>query len=534
MTLSLSASPEARPESPAPTPDFEPEIDHIEVAERALQKLRASGMTGLILPAAPDSLAGAGHLPAQFDNEAMIDQPVPVPKIEIPLKSKEHARPRKSPSGPDLRFSFRIANARLLLKTYSPRRFAALEPLERILIGIGSSASFVSEKDKQDEHIAKLLKKGCKSEDYLSEEKVVKTINEAVENGLVDDSGELLQLTAKSADVLLPRSNEQQKNAKTKKQPQQEAPESEGYLAAIPNPYRFDDEPLPESLVEHLEANVPGYRQLQVLAELELAGGELTAKSPWAEIRKRCGPDNSNSGTYKKSFDRLAAIDYIDVQQTDDPDSEVTVSLTPTGWSVVEHLRNNPHLITHKEARARNIMGSGFRIVEWVAEETGWDPSVWVNPPGSSTMIINQLENEFSDLKEEALARRFYDLHAERGYLEVEQAESDDAAHKGKTTINVRLKQRGLDFLIDTIEKTRLEDDMVDDDALWFVDTMTDTCRELATKLDRHKIAQELSDARDKKHLAEMTPGELEDEELRITMLLEKLCKDYAAQFGSQ
>jgi DNA-binding MarR family transcriptional regulator len=534
MTHSLSASPEARPEAPAPTPDFEPEVDHVEVAERALQKLRASGITGLILPVAPDSLAGASHLPAQFDNVAMIDQPVPVPKIEIPLKSKEHARPRKSPSGPDLRFSFRIANARLLLKTYSPHQFAALEPLERILIGIGSSASFLNEREKQDEHIAKLLKKGCKPADYLNKEEVERITNEAIKNGLVDDSGDLRQLTAKAGDVLLPRGDKQQKKAKADKLPPQEAPEPEGYLAAIPNPYRFDDEPLSESLVEHIEDNIPGYRQSQVLAELELAGGELIAKKPWAEIRKRCGLDNSSSGTYKKSLDRLATIGHIDMQKTDDPDSDITVSLTPTGWSVVEHLRNNPHLVRGKEAKTRNFMGSGFRIVEWVAERTNWDTSVWVNPPGSSTMIINQLENEFSDLKEEALARRFYDLHTDRGYLEIEQAESDDAAHSGKTTINVRLTQRGLDFLKDTIEKTRLKDDMVDDDSLWLVDTMTDTCRELATKLGRHKIVQELSDARNERHLAEMTSGEFEDEELRITMLLEKLRKDYASQFGRQ
>lgn len=421
---------------------------------------------------------------------------------------------RRKATKPDKFLSFNFsAEDKTFSKSYSPKKFSTLLALDKALLAIGQSDSFTQVNGDQISFIEKIVNKGAVNGSRLKPKELQAIIDNAVANGLAQTHDTGIALTANALEIL--------EDKKQTTWPQNSVQDViDEYVSIAPV------EDLPDELKKHAERKV-GYRHLEVLSVLEIKNGYISSKHPWSEVRKQIGPDAAAPDSYKKAGEILVEKGLVGLSEVDENKMQ-TLSLTEDGKTIIGYLKTHTELVETQVPQEKLSIGTGYKILELIAERTDYTPGKWIYAENGSEPVTPSLSGALG-ISEDALARRMYELRQVKGYIEAEVTKGLSSAG---TITNLRITEEGLDYINRTRATVYGKEDLIDEDAAWDLDTMTQTCVELATSLGEGELVEELHKKRDAKHVFEMSSREFSREYKSTEKLLDRLRNDYLFEFS--
>lgn len=183
-------------------------------------------------------------------------------------------------------------------------------------------------------------------------------------------------------------------------------------------------------------------RELEVLAELEDEGGEITSPRIATDIKRRIGNTAYNASRYGQVIDGLVSTGLVSRLESD---SETTLSVTDTGYGWIEWFKANPDMIFGK--RGLSVGSIGFRLIEYVLREFTEVDEKGVHWLFSATAPINGAQKDVANAlgaREDSTARTLLYLRNKEGYIVTKLRLAEDT---GKPNIgNIGVTKSGKSF----------------------------------------------------------------------------------------
>lgn len=365
------------------------------------------------------------------------------------------------------------------------------------------SSTFAKDSQQQRAYIHRLVNKGLSIEQQLSNEEIDNLISKAEQEGMLSQNGHS-SLTSQAIDQLW-----------EKKQKDTQAEVDRGINQAEDNVVGYILPATRSASNSRLkEMSRMGFRSQEVLAELELEHGRITASSVITYLKKKTDMNNG-ADSYNVPIKNLVKNGYITFDKTN---GNQIIQITTKGEQLIADMKAYPELI--KSASKETKVGhTAFKIIDYILSHTNNEPDVWLYPEGNTTAITLDLAEELG-MSEDAFTRRFYSLRTDKKFLESKLSPVSDRA---TVIVNAKVTDAGLEYADRIREKFAVQEDLLDDDAVWEVEMMTQECIALSEELGETFTAKRLRDQRDKKHLFEFTQKAFTQEARRISRLLTRL-----------
>jgi hypothetical protein len=211
-----------------------------------------------------------------------------------------------------------------------------------------------------------------------------------------------------------------------------------------------------------------------------------------------------DSGYIVKSAKALIPAQCI----TQDDDDILRIS--ERGLSVLHHAKAHPDFTKQGEIIYRD--GSTYRIIEHVLERTNDRCFEWAFNGESS--IIAELA-ELLSIDATSVSRRIYSImHSGKGYLLGKYVPAMNVGIKttSPVCINLAATDLGRGYMLETRERIRQKEGLVDDTLLELLGDIAVRCMHNAQQLGDKKTADRIRSQQDTRHYAEFTQPELRRE----------------------
>ncbi|HET9098296.1 MAG TPA: hypothetical protein VFN51_01635 [Candidatus Saccharimonadales bacterium] len=388
-------------------------------------------------------------------------------------------------------------------------------------------------------YLQRITNKGVTTESQLGEKEVKELLHKLVSEGFCSNGSTRYRLTTEGVRVLV-RDTQKSKPVKEKTvQPELESLATDDAkeqndlfikpldLPRLPN----GDLDLVQIEADRKTASRFGYRCLEILAELELSGGVITAPPGRLSNAIRILADaDVGSDSYKKSFDKLQNKGFIDINADGS-----TLRLTADGEKIIALLKSHSEELK-EEAPQRIWASTSFHIIELVLRETGLalepntkpedlpDSTDWLLARNSTISLIPRIALAL-DLSEDTAVRRLFDMRKTKGYVEV--MEMHHAENDRPTITNIRVLRKGLEFALMAQQMLRKREQVLDEIEVEEVQELIDGCLHLAECLGETKLYDQLKRKYAHKSMFELTNYEFTKERASLETLFENLRRDY-------
>jgi len=268
-----------------------------------------------------------------------------------------------------------------------------------------------------------------------------------------------------------------------------------------------------------------GYRMAELLAEMELRGGELLGKKPHIELTR--GIHGAAPANYLKAFNSLVEKGLFSASVQSD--GQIRTVLTDEGRECIALLKAYPEYI-NKESRPKQFRGTSFRLIEHLLEEVPYDDisgSAWLMANGNETLLVEQLATELG-ISHDALVRRLYDLHAVKKFIEVQHKRSSYIRSSSNVITNVRVTPLGVAYHRNMVERQKEREELLDEDEVWEAEMMLQRCIRMALDSGKAELAHELKASADSRHFFEMGKKEFAERFQYLQSLQGNLLEKYA------
>ncbi len=412
-------------------------------------------------------------------------------------------------------FSFFIEKM-LIEQRIAVAEYVKLLALDRLLLTLGYTNSFIYPNDGYMKHVRRLFGRGLTSKRQV-DKLFQQTLDEALKACLVEQrKDERYDITATGQNHLAKYSlnpvDPSEPNSHKKFSPQQVEKFTRPAWVIEPFVGDIDDER------KHTLGKLR-YRSLEFLAELEVSGGEVRDTNPVLSLFKRAKARVDVSSYYSVA-EKLIERGILEI----DIEGELRIlRFTELGKEYIAQLKSLPDAMDkHINSPERLGRGSSFKIIEYISENAQFvdDNQVrWLKASGNEEPIIISLAEQMN-MTRDSFSRRAYNLRVLKGYL-IEQKDN-----KGEV-INLGVTQEGFDFMLRVIEKERQEEKMLDDDAIEYAVSLSITAIELAESVGEINVANRLSAENDILELTKLSEVEFEEHIFKLEKLVDRLRHEY-------
>jgi predicted metal-dependent hydrolase len=390
-----------------------------------------------------------------------------------------------------LRFEFKVGDEHYRAK-YRVVTFVDLPPMQKIMLALGQFSKFSNnEPEQQQAYLARMLNKNLPETEHLSREDISGLILQGKTAGYIQNGAPCLSFGPQAIEFFFPDRKQTPSLAFQKALSQQIPKES---TALIPPETH-------KSILQALQRRKISYRTAQALAELELRGGEITAKSPHVEIAKNIA--GIDGGAFAKVLPTMIDQGLLEIS-SEHTHGESRVRLTSRGEALIATLKVHPEYIG-KEPIGKLAMGTSFRIIEYILDNVGYDElqgSDWLRHNGSELPITEQMAVDINK-SYDALVRRIYDLQATKKYLEIQK--NNNLEGSNEEIVNIRVTAYGVDYYKKVVEHVRQKEGVLGEDEVWEAEKMLERCVRMARGLGDDLLAQDLLTRQDTEHFFEMS-----------------------------
>jgi hypothetical protein len=416
----------------------------------------------------------------------------------------------------------------------SGKDFATKDLKTKILLGIGQSTTFEQTDEDYKQYLRRIANKGLSEESCLDDEKLDKIIHDLIDAGYAQNGSSRLRLTPEALEFLINNgsstSPEDPEQSDFKPEPSFEADDlsvktestliKPSELPRLPNGRDLDSE---QHKANKNTVNKMGLRMIEVLAELELADGSITASKNRLghEIKARTETEVAG-GTYKKAYMSLQCMDLISLSE-----DNKEIRLTSKGREMISLIKAYPDHI-RLENGPRIEATTGLHVLELVIRDTGLllnpnmatselpDSTDWWLPRGSSRSIIPRISRALN-LSEDSATRRIYSLSKEKD---------------GDTITNIKVNRSGLEHALLVQQELRIKENILDEEEVEEAEEFLQGCLQLAQSLGRTDLRDSLKSQYDNKSLFELSAADFVAEKDRLKSLFDSLRQDYVLEFS--
>ncbi len=267
-----------------------------------------------------------------------------------------------------------------------------------------------------------------------------------------------------------------------------------------------------------------GYRMLEILAEVELAGGSFENGSP-GEIAKLTGSRVAHD-SYAKGFSALVKKGYL----------TAGYDLTDSGAELIEYAKAHPEFIPDPP-NADIVKPSTGKVLDYINERACYEDAEgnrWLYSLLNEESILRDMANNVG-MTYAAFTRLFHSMATAYNVVEVKHA---NTGKRGTNVVtNVRITEDGqidLQKYLDSLNGNTMPTEamFIEEDEAIELEIKTLECQIMAKKLGATSIAEELMNARDEKLVIEMTRQEYDTEQADIDELHTNLKATFVARYG--
>lgn len=440
-----------------------------------------------------------------------------------------------------LTFGFRVEGTRFD-KKYSGHKFAVKESEIKLMLAIGQASTFSQTDEQYVNYLHRMANKGITTEAQIGAEEVSEVLHALVSKGLCLNGSTRYRLTSEGLKLLISDSRKDKfVQPELKTASENTIQTSQDSLSIKP----LDLPNLPNGELDETQINADkkiirsfGRRALEVLAELEQAGGIITDSQGYlaGTIRNLTGADVGND-SYAHSLADLKEKGLVDISA-----NGAVLTLTNEGEAMIALMKSHPDDLK-EEAQQSLKVSTSLQIIELIMHETGValetdaklenlpDSTDWLLPLNSILPLIPRIAQALNK-SEEAIVRRIYDMKKVKGYIETEGV--GDNENNLHAVTNIRILRKGLEYALMSQQKQREREQVLDESEVEEAQELIDGCLHLTEALNETQLHEQLKEQFDNKSLFELTSSEFIEEKSRLEALFEALRRNYIFKNGRQ
>lgn len=435
-----------------------------------------------------------------------------------------------------------MVEGRLFTHAIGVKDFAAKDPIIKLMLAIGHASTFSQSDEQYRNYLQRLTNKGFKNSSALPESEIDTLLKSVIQSGYAANGSSRYRLTKRGLQKLFHGLNLSEPqlikpSPKASNEDPQHTSPSANIIPPLALPLKKEGNGLTLDLETH-KANqdtvsrIP-YRGLEILAELELADGVISAPNSRRRvltiIRDRACP-GIEIGSYYEALKDLSKKDFVELSS-----DHKTLTLTDTGNQLVALAKAYPDNL--RKERQKFQEGSTLFIIDHLIDKLGVkyhrdtpkadlpDATPWLTESGSKS-LIPYLAQEL-DMEEGAATRRLYAM-SRKGLIETRISPAGSSSKYARHSITaIRILKDGLVFNQTFQRKMHKANGLLDEADVEEADELVQGCLNLAEELGETTIIKKLKQQCDERSFFELTEEEFSEEKARLEKLFDSLRQDY-------